>query len=370
MASAVSLSARTSKNGLLGYAIALSAVAFSLLICGALNPLLGNSAPYLILFPAVAFCAWYCGIGPSVLVVVVSAIVVEYRFIPPEHSFKIPSTEHLIDSIAFLLASGLVVIMGEARRRENQKLRDAQRTLEVRVKERTAELDNVNGSLRELTARLLHLQDEERRRFARELHDSVGQLLAALSMNLSTTRTEIERLAKAAETVQESEALVQEMSKEVRTISHLLHPPLLDERGLSSALRWYIDGFEERSRIKVDLELPDDFGRLPRELETAIFRVVQECLTNIHRHSESPIAKIRIAYSDDLVLVEVEDQGKGIPNERLIEMDSAGLPGVGVRGMRERIRQLGGSLEIKSGKNGTIIRAALPTASTSSDSAA
>jgi len=139
---------------------------------------------------------------------------------------------------------------------------------------------------------------------------------------------------------------------------------------LPSALRWYIDGFEKRSRIKVDLEFPDDFGRLPRELETAIFRVVQECLTNIHRHSQSPIAKIRIAYSDDLVVVEVEDQGKGIPNERLIEMDLAGLPGVGVRGMRERIRQLGGSLDIKSSKNGTIIRAVLPTASTSSDSAA
>jgi signal transduction histidine kinase len=247
MASAVSLSARISKNGLLGYAIALSAVVFSLLICGALNPLIGNSAPYVIFFPAVAFCAWYCGVGQSVLVVVLSLGAVEYRFIPPVHSFKSPSTQHLIDSLAFLLASGLVVAMGAARRRENEKLRNAQRTLEVCVKERTAELDSVNESLRELTARLLQLQDEERRRFARELHDSVGQLLAALSMNLSTARTEIERLARAAETLSESEALVQEMTKEVRTISYLLHPPLLDERGLSSALSWYINGFEERS---------------------------------------------------------------------------------------------------------------------------
>jgi signal transduction histidine kinase len=365
MASAVSLSARTPKNGLLVYAAALSAVAFALLICGALSPLLGNSGPYVILFPAIAFCAWYCGVGPSILVVVLSLVAVEYRFIPPMHSFKIPSTEHLIASLAFVLASVLVVTMGEARRRENEKLRNSQRTLEACVKERTAELDSVNESLRELTARLLQLQDEERRRFARELHDSVGQLLAALSMNLSTTRTEIERLAKAAETLSESEALVQEMSKEVRTISHLLHPPLLDERGLLSALRWYIDGFEERSRIKVDLELPDDFGRLSRELETAVFRIVQECLTNIHRHSGSPIAKIRIAYSEGLVLVEVEDQGKGIPKERLIEMDSAGLPGVGVRGMRERIRQLGGRLEIKSGSHGTKVEACLPMAASS-----
>src|SRR6266568_6770558 len=162
MASPVSHSARTSKNGLLGCVIALSAVAFALLICAALSPLLGNSAPYVIFFPAVAFCAWYCGVWPSVLVVVLSLVVVAYRFIPPEHTFKIPSIEQFIDSLAFLLASGLVVTMGEARRRENERLRDAQRTLEARVKERTAELDSVNDSLRELTARLLQLQDEER----------------------------------------------------------------------------------------------------------------------------------------------------------------------------------------------------------------
>jgi signal transduction histidine kinase len=188
-------------------------------------------------------------------------------------------------------------------------------------------------------------------------------------MNLTTARAEIERLAKAAETLSESEALVQEMSKEVRTISHLLHPPLLDERGLLSALRWYVDGFEERSKIKVDLEVPDDFGRLPREVETAIFRVVQECLTNIHRHSGSRVAKIRLASCDGLVRVEIEDQGKGIAADRLVEMDSAGLPGVGVRGMRERIRQLGGRLEIKSGSNGTKFEACLPVSASSTTAA-
>jgi signal transduction histidine kinase len=304
-----------------------------------------------------------------VVVVVLSLVAAEYSF-NSSMQFRIPSTAHLIDSFAFLLASGFVVTMGEARRRENEKLRKSQRALEVCVKERTVELNSVNESLRELTARLLQLQDEERRRFARELHDSVGQLLAALGMNLSTARSEIERLTKTAATLSESETLVQEMSKEVRTISHLLHPPLLDERGLTSALRWYINGFEERSGIKVDLELPDDFGRLSRELETAVFRVVQECLTNIHRHSGSAVAKIRLEYSDGLVLLEVEDHGKGIPGERLIEMDSAGLPGVGVRGMRERIRQLGGSLDIKSSSSGTIIRAGLPVGTTSSTSEA
>src|SRR2546430_10924596 len=148
--------------------------------------------------------------------------------------------------------------------------------------------------------------------------------------------------------VTDSAALVHEINKEVRTISHLLHPPLLDEAGLASALRWYIEGFAERSKVKVDLELPADFGRLSRELETAIFRTVQECLTNIHRHSESPIAKVRIARSDGHVRVEVEDRGKGIPPEKQSKMASNGTPGVGIRGMRERLRQLGGSLAINS----------------------
>jgi signal transduction histidine kinase len=262
------------------------------------------------------------------------------------------------------------VTMGEARRRENHKLRRSQEALEERVQERTAELNSANQSLRELTGRLLQLQDEERRRFARELHDSVGQVLAALSINLTTARSEIERLTKTANILSQSETLVQDMSKEVRTISYLLHPPLLDEAGLASALRWYIGGFAERSKIKVDLEFPDNFGRFSQEVETAVFRVVQECLTNIHRHSGSPSAKVRIVRHDDRVLVEVEDQGIGIPQDKLIEMDSVGLPGVGIRGMRERIRQLGGNLDISSSSNGTTIRARFPFAGASSTAAA
>jgi signal transduction histidine kinase len=370
MATAALGSARTPKNSLLEYPGALSAVAVALLIRGALNPLFGDFAPYVMLFPAVAFSAWYCGVGPSVVSVVLALVGARYWFIPPVHSFNLPSTAHSIGMLAFLLASGLVVILGEARRRENEKLHRSQGALEDRVKERTVELDKANQSLRELTARLLQLQDEERRRFARELHDSVGQVLVALSMNLSTARTDIERLINTVNVLGESEALVQEMSKEVRTVSHLLHPPLLDEAGLWSALRWYVDGFAERSKIRVDLEFPDDFGRLTRELETAVFRVVQECLTNIHRHSGSPIAKIRVAHSDGLVHIEVEDRGKGIPPEKLMEMDSAGMAGVGVRGMRERIRQLGGRLDIDSSSRGTIIRASLPVANTSSSTAA
>jgi signal transduction histidine kinase len=152
------------------------------------------------------------------------------------------------------------------------------------------------------------------------------------------------------------------MSSEVRTISHLLHPPLLDEAGLLSALRWYVEGFVRRSKIEVDLDLPDNFGRLPRESETAIFRVVQECLTNIHRHSGSSVAKIRVRQRDRDVLVDIEDKGKGIPPEKIQEMASAGAPGVGIRGMRERLRQLGGTLDVHSNGNGTVIHVCLPIA--------
>jgi len=221
-------------------------------------------------------------------------------------------------------------------------------------------------SLRLLSGQLLHLQDQERRRIARELHDSAGQILAALGMNLSLVGSENGDIdPRAARAIQESIGLVQELSRELRTISHLLHPPLLDEVGLASGLRSYLDGFTERSKIRVDLELPEDLGRLQQDLETAIFRIVQECLTNIHRHSESPVARIRISRSDSQVSLEVEDRGKGIPSEKREALDSGGTPGVGIRGMRERLRQLGGTLEINSNGSGTVVVARLPVVSTS-----
>ncbi len=221
-------------------------------------------------------------------------------------------------------------------------------------------------SVRLLSGQLLHLQDQERRRIARELHDSSGQLLAALGLNLSLVDSENCNMApRAAKAIQESLGLVQELSRELRTISHLLHPPLLDEVGLASGLRSYLDGFTERSKIRVDLELPDDLGRLPQDLETAIFRIVQECLTNIHRHSGSQVARIRIGRSDGQVSLEVEDRGKGIPPEKREAMDSGGMPGVGIRGMRERLRHLDGTLEIKSNGRGTVVLARLPVATTS-----
>ena len=360
MATASLVSARISRNVLAPYVMACLATVAALFIRSALNPFLGDYAPYVTLFPALAFCAWYCGVGPSILSVTLSLFGVRYWVVP----FVEPPNSNMrsIGMLVFLLASGVIVYMGEARRREIERLRTEQCSLEERVQERTAALDSANRDLRTLSARLLQLQDEERRRFARELHDSVGQSLAGLTLNLSAVRTDIERLAKTANALSESEAIVQEMSKEVRTISYLLHPPLLDEAGLASALRWYVEGFTQRSKIQVEAEFPDDFGRLSQELETAVFRVVQECLTNIHRHSGSPTARVRIARFNGLVLVEVADRGKGITREKRDEMETSGTLGVGLRGMRERILQLGGSMEIGSNGRGTVVRVQVPVA--------
>ncbi len=357
-----SLSARIWGSSFLRYFSALLSALIAALLCGGLNRFVGNGGCYVLFLAAVAFSSWYCGIGPSIVTVVIGTLGAFFGFIPRIHSFSVPSATELVGMLTFVLSSGLVVLMGETRRRQNGTLIQAQGALEQQVQERTADLDTVNRNLRQLSARLMQLQDDERRRIARELHDSVGQTLAALAMNLALVRNDVERLARTAATLNDSENLVREMSTEVRTISHLLHPPLLDEAGLASAIRWYADGFAQRSRIKVDLDLPEDFDRLPPEMETAIFRVVQECLTNIHRHSGSSIAKIHVRQRHDHVFVSIEDKGKGIPLGKQEEMASAGTPGVGIRGMRERLRQLGGTLEIKSAGHGTTVTVQLPAA--------
>jgi two-component system, NarL family, sensor kinase len=270
----------------------------------------------------------------------------------------VPDAPQIVSLLTFLSASSLVLAFGERHRRSKEEIRRSQEDLETQVQARTAQLETANQELHELTARLLQLQDEERRRIARELHDSVGQSLAALNMNLSSLGTHLDRLAKAASLVSDSTALVSDVTKDIRTISYLLHPPLLDETGLGSALKCYIEGFTERSKIRVELELPDNFDRLPSDVETAIFRLVQECLTNIHRHSGSSVARIFISRSQDELRVEVEDHGKGISPEKKPELLTNGASGVGIRGMRERLHQLGGTLEISSegtGKGTTVV---------------
>jgi two-component system NarL family sensor kinase len=218
-------------------------------------------------------------------------------------------------------------------------------------------------NFRQLSARLLQLQDEERRHIARELHDSTGQMLAALSMNLIPLVQNGPSLdPEARRAINECIQIVKELSNEVRTMSHLLHPPLLDEAGLSSAVRWYLEGFSERSKIHTELQMPEQIGRLPRDLETAVFRIVQECLTNVHRHAASSRVSISIGRTPDEFRIEIKDEGKGISPEKRAELDLPGKAGVGLRGMRERVRQLGGRLEIHSrqDRSGTVVIACLP----------
>jgi signal transduction histidine kinase len=219
----------------------------------------------------------------------------------------------------------------------------------------------------ELTARLQHLQDEERRRFARELHDSVGQLLVAIGINISKIKKEAYKLnPETAQLIHDNAAMINEISDEIRTISHLLHPPLLDEVGLSSALQWYIDGFARRSKIEATLEISENLERMSQDQEIAIFRAVQECLTNIHRHSNSPSCAVKVIQEQERLRVEIKDTGRGIPEDKQLHMTSSG--GVGIRGMRERIRQLGGTLKIESSEKGTVVILALPMQHASRDS--
>jgi signal transduction histidine kinase len=224
-----------------------------------------------------------------------------------------------------------------------------------------AELHRKTQQLEVLNARMMTLRDEERRQIARELHDSVGQLLAAINMNSALLTKHSSQLnPDAAKRLSENTALVEEAIRQIRTISYLLHPPLLDEVGLASALQWYVEGFSERSKIATTFEIPHGFGKLPKDVELSVFRVVQECLTNIHRHAQSAAAGIRISQDGASLRVEIEDAGQGISAERLLALNASSQTGVGLRGMRERLRQLGGTLQIESKNPGTRVIAILP----------
>jgi PAS domain S-box-containing protein len=248
-----------------------------------------------------------------------------------------------------------------------QRFRELADALDTQVQFRTQELRRRNAEvlqqadqLRDLSGRLMLAQDEERRRIARELHDSAGQNLAALGMTLAGLENVVKHdPARLSRSIKDAQDLIQSLTQEIRTTSYLLHPPTLDESGLSSAIRWYIDGLAERSGLSIELNIPDNLERLAPEIELAIFRLVQECLTNIHRHSGSKTAVIRIARESDKIYAEVQDHGKGISQERLAEVQSQGV-GVGLRGMRERVRQSQGELIVDSNALGTKVSAIFP----------
>ena len=228
---------------------------------------------------------------------------------------------------------------------------------------RSRQLEKLNRDLiaaeedsRRLSQQLLHIQDEERRRIARELHDGLAQYLAGAMMQMECVK--LAGNAKFNDHLIDARQLIERALLETRTVSHLLHPPLLDEMGLESAVAWYVEGFAKRSGVNVTVAIEPNIRRLDVETETAIFRIIQECLTNVHRHSGSSAASIQLSREGDVLVLQVGDNGKGISPDRRSDTVA---PGVGIAGMRERVRQLKGQLDISSKPGGgTTIVATLP----------
>jgi PAS domain S-box-containing protein len=248
------------------------------------------------------------------------------------------------------------------RKRIEEELRESQeryrllaKSLEAQVKERTRQLEAQNNEvliqsdrLRDLSLRLITTQDEERRHIAREMHDSAGQKISALAITLSRIIAKLGSTSPAVLALaEEAREFADELGQEIRTTSYLLHPPMLDETGLPAALGWYVDGLKGRSNLEVHLHIDERLERPVRQIELAIFRIVQECLTNIHRHSQSKSAHIRIARVNSGTVVEVRDQGQGIAPDKLASIRDKGAGG-GLRGMRERVRPFAGDVRIES----------------------
>jgi PAS domain S-box-containing protein len=238
------------------------------------------------------------------------------------------------------------------RKEAEEALRRSHEDLEIQVEARTT-------ALRSLSSHLLRAQDDERRRIARELHDSLGQYLAAIKMNLDLMS---DSAPVPAATLAELRELAQQSLTETRTLSHLLHPPLLDEAGFASAASWYVGGFSQRSGVKVEFHIPAQLQRLPSRVETVLFRILQEALTNIHRHSGSTTAEIILTVAHGEVSMRIADSGRGIPPEMLARFQRNGTgSGIGLAGMRERVKELGGDLKIASSSSGTTLTVCLPT---------
>jgi signal transduction histidine kinase len=314
-------------------------------------------------------------------------VVNEIRSRKPEMMLAVGIVLSLLLSLTLYFGTGAALASARMRRvnealqseitmREGaqEELRRAHGELEMRIDRRTAELAAANALLqkevaehqrteellRELTGRLFRLQDDERRRLARELHDGAVQNLVALAMDVGMIRDAVPAEdISTKELVNESVRLIEQSTSELRTISYLLHPPYFDELGLAAALRDFVDGFATRSGIQVTLDVDPKLGRLGHELELAIYRVVQEALANVHRHAQSHTATVALVRHAEFVQLEIADAGRGIPPE-ILAAEGSRLAGVGIAGMRERVRLLGGRLEIQSASTGTSIQAVLP----------
>jgi signal transduction histidine kinase len=278
-----------------------------------------------------------------------------------EASSRVPELGAIFALLLILLLAS-TLLLARKLKVQSLQLRVAGEQLEQRVQERTAELRETNDRLRNLSAHLISLQDEERRRIARELHDSTAQALSALKMNISRLRKfPTLEVPHSSALLDQSGQLAEQVLSEVRSLSYLLHPPVLEDFGLESALTWYVQGFQERSGIQTEAEIDPDLGRLSSDLELILFRIVQEALSNIHRHSDSPTARIALSRTNSEVALQVSDQGCGLRKD-VLDPKPGSVPqvGVGIAGMRERVRQVGGILEIASTHEGTTIRVVLP----------
>jgi PAS domain S-box-containing protein len=268
--------------------------------------------------------------------------------------------------------TGELIGFGKVTRDYTERIKTSE-ILRKEITERTEaqrKLHDSEKSLRQLSLRLLQTQDEERRRIGRDLHDSVGQYLVGLKMKVDSLKSSAERgQPRDGRELAECSQLIEEAISEVRTISYLLYPPMLEELGLKSAVPWYLEGFTKRSGIKTTFDVSPDFDRVPGDLELALFRVLQESLTNVHRHSGSSTAIVRLLSKDHAVILQVIDEGKGAQSKNLEDraQDWMGTFGVGLRGMNERLRQLGGSLELSSTREGTTVSATLPLPNASSE---
>jgi len=359
------------------YGLALGLTTVALLVRWLINPVLGDLGPFLSVYAAVTLAAVYLGAGPATLTALIG-LLGSGRWFLLQGQLKLERSD-LAYSAGFLLVSGIIILLAERSRRALLQVEAARQTLEEKVDERTRELQVALANLqaeikvraeaeearRRISARMLNIQDEERRRIARELHDSIGQTLAALKMTISTLSKMTSAAAQPSPAISKCwddvNALIDEAIRETRTISHLLHPPMLDELGFAASASWYITGFARRSGIEVNVELPEEQLRFTESMDLTLFRVLQECLTNILRHSGSKKAEVRLDIAGQEVVLSVRDYGKGMSRDQIQKFVTSGTDvGVGLGGMRERVRDLGGKIELQNPGTGTTVKVTLP----------
>lgn len=388
------------------YAIACAMAFVAVLMREVLDPVLGHVAFYVTVYIAVAFSAIVCGLGPAVLSALLGFLGIFYWFVDPRHSFAVDRPSEIHGIVGFLLVSGVLITLGDANGRKQlrlnrsvseltteaahrmeaeARLKEAHEQLERSVEQRTRELTQAllmlqsemeirkeaEAQFRDLSVRLMTLQDEERRRIARDLHDSTGQTLSALKMVVASLQHSVNGTPGISRFIDDLNALADEALREIRTTSYLLHPPLLDESGFASAARWFVEGFSKRSNIEVECDIPQRSDRLSKECELVLFRILQESLTNVHRHSGASTASVTLTIDQGRLELHVCDNGGGIEQPKLTQLDEPGRQlGVGIAGMRERVRKLGGRLELESSRAGTKLSVFLPTASVSAPQSA